>query len=210
MAARILIVQGHPDYRRPHLCHALARAYEDGARAAGHEVEVVEPARMDFPLLSSPAEWRHGSPPPQLAAVQDAIRGADHLVFLYPLWLGGMPAVLKGFLEQVVRPGFGVAADDRGQAVSSLPGPGQRRSGLQGSGLLCGRSARVVVSTPMAGLLYRWVDGAHSLKMMRRHVLGPAGIHPVRSTVVGGDAGMAPEQLARWEERLRRLGERAA
>jgi putative NADPH-quinone reductase len=200
MAARILIVQGHPDYRRPHLCHALARAYEEGARAAGHEVEVVEPARMAFPLLSSPAEWRHGSPPPQLAAVQDAIRGAGHLVFVYPLWLGGMPAVLKGFLEQVVRPGFGIAADARGLDVSGLPGLGQ----------LQGRSARVVVSTPGAAFPYRWIDGAHSLKMMRRHVLGPAGIRPVRSTVVGGDAGMAPAQLARWEERLRRMGERAA
>jgi putative NADPH-quinone reductase len=200
MAARILIVQGHPDYRRPHLCHALARSYEEGARAAGHAVEVVEPARIAFPLLSSPAEWRHGSPPPQLVAVQDAIRGADHLVFVYPLWLGGMPAVLKGFLEQVVRPGFGIAADDRGLDVSGLPGLGQ----------LQGRSARVVLSTPRAAAVYRWIDGAHSLKMMRRHVLGPAGIRPVRSTVVGGEAGMAPQQLARWEEHLRRLGERAA
>jgi putative NADPH-quinone reductase len=155
---------------------------------------------MTFPLLSSPGEWRHGSPPPQLVAVQDAIRCADHLVFVYPLWLGGMPAVLKGFLEQVVRPGFGIAADDRGLDVAGLPGLGQ----------LLGRSARVVVSTPRAAFLSPWIDGAHSLKMMRRHVLDPAGIRPVRSTVVGGDAGMAPEQLARWERRLRRLGERAA
>ena len=32
---------------------------------------------------------------------------AEHLVFLFPLWLGDMPAVLKGFLEQLMRPGFG-------------------------------------------------------------------------------------------------------
>jgi putative NADPH-quinone reductase len=199
MASRILIVQGHPDTRRAHLCHALAQSYADGATAAGHGVEVVEPARLTFPLLSSPAEWRHGCPPPQLVAAQESIRRADHLVFVYPLWLGDMPAVLKGFLEQVARPGFGV--DDAGWTPAGTGSPKH--------GLLRGRSARVVVSTAMAAPLYRWIYGAHSIKLMRRHILGPAGITPMRSTVVGSAAAMRPELVERWRERLHRLGQRA-
>ena len=194
MGLRILIVQGHPDCRRPHLCHALADAYAEGAGAAGHDVEVVEPARLVFPLLSSPAEWHHGTLPPQLTEAQEAIRQADHLVLLYPLWLGDMPAVLKGFLEQVTRPGFAVAP------------PGYR---LSGDGSLRGRTARVVVSTPMAAPVYRWLHGAHSLKLVRRSIFRPAGIAPMRATVVGSTEALSAADVARWCGRLRRLGERA-
>lgn len=194
MGLRIVILQGHPDCRRPHLCHTLADAYAEGAAAAGHSVEMVEPARLAFPLLSSPAEWRHGTLPPQLTEVQDAIRLADHLVLLYPLWLGDMPAMLKGFLEQVARPGFAVAP------------PGCR---LSGDGSLRSCTARVVVSTPMAAPVYRWLHGAHSLKLVRRSIFGPAGIAPMRATVVGNMDTLSPAQVARWQARLRRLGQQA-
>lgn len=194
MGARILIVQGHPDIGRMHMCRALAHAYAEGATAAGHEVELVEPARLVFPLLSSAAEWRHGTPPPRLVAAQESMRRANHIVLLYPLWLGDMPAVLKGFLEQVVRPGFAIA-----------PGGGR----LFGEGLLRGRSARLVVSTTMAAPRYRWLHGAHSLKLVRRSIFAPAGIAPMRATVVGGTGELSEEQVDRWRERLRRLGERA-
>jgi len=51
MTRRILIVQGHPDPAGGHFCHALADAYAAGATAGGHEVERLEVARLEFPLL---------------------------------------------------------------------------------------------------------------------------------------------------------------
>lgn len=191
MGKPILIVQGHPDCGRQHLCHALAQAYADGASAAGHAVETVEPAHLDFPLLASPTDWQDGPVPPQLAQAQEAIRRARHLVFIYPLWLGDMPALLKGFLEQVARPGFAIDPHARN---------------LLDAGLLRGRSARLVVSMGMPALVYRWVYGAHSVKLMRRNILGFAGIAPVRATIVGNAGNMRAEQVERWCERLRRLG----
>ena len=95
MAQRILIIQGHPDGKVPHFCHALAQAYAQGAREAGHQIESVDVARLDFPLLRSKSDWDHGAPPPSLAAAQEAVQQAQHLVILFPLWLGGMPALLK-------------------------------------------------------------------------------------------------------------------
>jgi putative NADPH-quinone reductase len=76
--------------------------------------------------------------------------------------------------------------------------------------LLQGRSARVVISTGDPAPVYRWLSGAHGLKLMRRNILGMAGVRPIRSTVVGGASSMSPAQVARWRERLRRLGERGA
>lgn len=194
MGKRILLIQGHPDCHRPHLCHALGQAYVDGARAAGHDVEVVEPARLSFPLLTSSSEWWHGTLPPQLAAVQQSIQDAEHLVFVYPLWMGDMPALLRGFIEHVVRPGFGL--DDPYRTF--------------GGGRLGGRSARLVVSLGMPAPVYRWGYGGYGLKAMRRQVLGRAGIRPVRATLVGRVHALTPERVVAWRERLGRLGREAA
>ena len=70
---RILLLQGHPDTSAPHLCHALAQAYAQGAEEGGHEVRSIDVARIDFPLLLSQHEWEHGALPVQLKAAQEAI-----------------------------------------------------------------------------------------------------------------------------------------
>lgn len=118
---RILVVQGHPDTAHQHLCHALAGAYVEGARAAAHVVELVEPALLRLPLLGSQKEWESAAPSAVVAA-QESIRRAQHLVFIYPLWLGDMPALLKGFLEQVARPGFAIDPASRNPLRAGLLG----------------------------------------------------------------------------------------
>jgi len=195
MGKRILIVQGHPDRAHEHLCHALADAYADGARAAGHSVETVETALLAFPLLSDPAEWQDGAVPAALLPAQEAIARAQHLVLVYPLWLGDMPARLKGFLEQVLRPGFAIARE-HGNPLRS--------------GLLAGRSARIVVTMGMPAPFYRWFYRAHGLQLLRRNILQFAGIKPVDATVVGMAGAMPPGRVAHWCARLYRLGARAA
>jgi putative NADPH-quinone reductase len=191
--SKILVIQGHADPVGGHLCHALAEAYVDAARAAGHQVEVVTPATLDFPLLANAHEWEEGVVPPALAPVQRAIAGARHLAIFYPLWLGDMPAVLKAFLEQVARPGF--ALDSK--AKNPLH-----------AGLLSGRSARVVVTMGMPALFYRWYFCAHSLKSLERNILNFVGIAPVRKTLVGGAGKMDAATVAAWRQRMQVLGAR--
>jgi putative NADPH-quinone reductase len=192
MEKRIVILQGHPDADAPHFGHALAAAYADGARAAGCELRLVDVAKLEFPLLRSKHEWEHGHLPPALAQAQQAIGWAEHLVLFFPLWLGGMPALMKGFLEQVARPGFAIG-DTRD--AHGLP----RK-------LLTGRSARLVVTMGMPALVYRWYFRAHSLKALERNILGFVGIAPVRETLIGMVEGLSDEQRARWLERLTALG----
>jgi putative NADPH-quinone reductase len=122
----VAILQGHPDPGRGHLCHGLASAYADGAAAAGHPVTRIEPAQIEFPILFSQQDFEAGQIPSMLAPARDAIVLARHLVIIFPLWHGTMPALLKAFLEQVMRPG--VALEYRSQGFPR--------------GLLAGRSAR--------------------------------------------------------------------
>jgi putative NADPH-quinone reductase len=192
---RILLIQGHPDCGTPHLCHALAAAYERGARQGGHEVRSIDVARLDFPLLRSQQEWEHGELPAGLAQAQQDVRWAGHLVFFFPLWLGDMPALLKGFLEQVARPNFAFQYA-AGRASFAKKG-------------LTGRSARVVVTMGMPALVYRWYFRAHSVKSLERNILGFVGIAPVHETLIGMVGGLDATGAGKWQDKMRQLGRKA-
>ena len=194
-ASRILIIQGHPDPLGQHFCHGLADSYANGATATARDVRRLDIARLDFPLLRSKREWDAGVLPPVLLEAQQAIAWAEHLVLVFPLWLGDMPALLKGFLEQVARPGFAFAAAS---------------SGGMGTKLLGGRSARVVVTMGMPALVYRWYFQAHSVRSLERNILGFVGIGPVHRTLIGMVEGMTDRRRARWLESLHDLGAQGA
>ena len=194
MGRNIVIIDGHPDPNPLRLCHALANAYETGARAANHEVTRINIGQLDFPILRTQAEFEGGSVVPDIADAQAAIRGADHILIIYPLWLGTMPALLKAFLEQVIRPGFAFEANSKG-----FPGK-----------LLKGRSARIVITMGMPGLFYRWFFGAHSLKSLERNILKFCGIGPIRETIFGMvDAG-SDTKRAKWLDRVASMGRKGA
>lgn len=195
MPCNILILQGHPDAGSRHLCHALADAYAAGAEQGGHEVRRVEIATLDVPLLRSQKDWEEGAVPPALEPVQRDILWADHLVLLFPLWLGDMPALVKAFLEQVARPGF---------AIRREPGA------LLGQKLLAGRSARLVVTMGMPAPLYRWFFRAHAARLIGRNIFGFVGIRPMRASFVGGAGDLPARGFERWSRRMRRLGVLAA
>ena len=195
MSKRILIIQGHPDASEPHLCHALASSYSTGAESAGHTVRHINIAKLDFPLLRSQQAWQKGSIPDSLKPAQEDIAWAEHIVFFFPLWLGDMPALLKGFLEQVARPGFAFTYEKGGSPW--------------GKKALTGRSARVVVTMGMPALVYRWYFRAHSVKSLERNILGFVGIAPVNETLIGLTGDMKAADAAKWLNKLRRLGEKA-
>lgn len=183
---RIVIIQGHPDPAPGRFGRALAEAYAHGAESAGHEVTSIEVARLQFPILRNEKEWR-GAPPPAIRRAQEAIAAAEHLVIVFPLWLGDMPALLKGFLEQLMRPGFAM-------------GPGFKK-------LLKGRSARIVVTMGMPGLFYRVYYREHSVKSLKRNILEFCGVGPVATSLVG--TVESARSRKQWLARLHALGGKA-
>lgn len=191
MDRRIVIIQGHPDRTGEHFGHALAKAYGEGARAGGHEVRMIPVAELDFPLLRSYDDFYKGEPVDIIRRCQDDIRWADHLVIIYPLWLGTMPALLKGFFEQVFRPGFAMQPDEQGRKWQRL---------------LTGKSARIIVTMGMPALIYRWYFRAHSLKSLERNILRFTGIHPVRESLIGMVEG-SPAARQRWLQKCRACGQ---
>lgn len=192
--ARIVVILGHPDPSKERLCRALADAYVQGATEAGHTVDLVDIAQLDFPVLRTAQEWHEGADgvPAELRHAQGAATEADHFVVIYPLWMGTMPALLKAFIEQVFRPGVALSYE------KGVP-----------KGVFEGKSARVVITMGMPALAYRWYFFAHSLKNLQRNILGLVGIKPVHSTLYGMVEQASDTTRQGWLDEMRSMGARA-
>lgn len=195
MASNILIVDGHPDPADARFVHALADAYREGAQAGAHSVETIRVADLEFPLLRSQADYEHGEPVESVRRCQHLMSWATHVVILYPLWLGSMPALLKALLEQTFRPGF---------AFSTL------KLGRGPVKFMSGKSARIVVTMGMPGAWYRWYYRAHSVRSLRRNILKFIGFRRVRSTLIGSAGSLTRDERGRWLDTMRNFGRSAS
>jgi putative NADPH-quinone reductase len=190
LSRNILVLDGHPDPSDSHFVHALAKAYCKGAEER-NEVRLIRLADLQFPLLRSQAEFEDCQPVEVIRECQEAIQWAMHVVIVYPLWLGGMPALLKALLEQVMRPGFAYS---------------NRSPGRWPIKFLTGKSARIVVTMGMPAFVYRWYFRAHSVRSLQRNILRFVGFRRVRTTLIGGIASLDRAEREHWLETLRKLG----
>lgn len=191
MTERIAIIQGHPDGKNRHLGHSLSDAYAQSAIEAGKDVRVIEVGKLDFPFIQNKADWENTPLPLELSTAQNDLLWAEHWVLFYPLWLGAMPALLKGFLEQVLRPGLTYVNSEPGQTWNQL---------------LIGRSARIVVTMASNTLAYKHFYGAHTVKNLERNILNYCGIHPVKTTLIGDVYLKSPKQIDRVIRRISDYG----
>ena len=191
--SRVLILDGHPDPDPGRFCDALADAYASGARSAGHNVRRVRLCDLTFPGLDRRDDWEAGPVPDAISDLQGDMAWAQHLVIIYPLWLGSMPGRLKALFEQTFRPGFAF---------------GQRERTI-GAGRLKGRTGRIIVTMGMPELVYRLFYLSHSLKALKRNILGFVGIGPTRSSIIGNIEGLGATALQAWLDMMSALGRRA-
>lgn len=125
---------------------------------------------------------------PDLRDAQAAIKWADHLVFVYPIWWGTIPALLKGFIERVFQPGFAMNFRENSPLWDKL---------------LTGRSARLIVSLNTPPWIYRWYFGRPGHNTMKKTILGFCGVKPVRITEIGPIRGSTEARRGKWLEQAR-------
>jgi putative NADPH-quinone reductase len=115
-----LVVVAHPC--ADSFTHAAAGRAAAGLKAGGHAVEIVDLYALGFRVAMSPQERQayHGETPLIDEHTRDharMVRSADCLVFVYPTWWSGLPAMLKGWLERVMVPGVAFEFDERSGKV---------------------------------------------------------------------------------------------
>lgn len=195
-AKLIALIQGHPDSGGRHFCHALATAYTAGAREAGRVVGLIDVGKLDFPLLRSRADFDCGAIPRDVQEAQTLLSRADHVVMIFPVWNGAMPALLKGFLEQTFRPSFTFPDATPGEPLGFSAYFTQRKA-------LTGKTARVVATMQMPAFVYRWYFHPHP----ERNTLSLSGLGPIRETLIGRVEATDGRQCAQWLATLRRFGQ---
>ena len=117
---KALVVIAHPC--SDSFSHVAAGRAVDGLREAGHDVDTIDLYAEGFRTAMSREErfaYETDDPilDPQVAAHAELLKTSEILVFVYPTWWSGLPAILKGWLERVMVPGVGFTFDEKSGKV---------------------------------------------------------------------------------------------
>jgi putative NADPH-quinone reductase/1,4-dihydroxy-2-naphthoate octaprenyltransferase len=186
---KVLLVLGHP--RRDSLCGALAEAFAAGARQAGVDLRRLDLRELQFDPNVIAGSPRNQPLEPSIREAVELVRWAEHLVFVFPTWWGTMPALMKGFLDRVLMPGFAFEEHEEGGGWDKL---------------LAGRSAHLLTTMDTPTWVYRWIYKAPGLNSLARATLGFCGIEPVRTTIFGVVKDSDPAVRASWLQEARAHG----
>jgi NAD(P)H dehydrogenase (quinone) len=188
MSKRILVLLGNPD--KESLSAALADAYETSARDVGFSVERVNVSDLRFdPILRK--GYKEIQPlEPDLVALQEKWKWADHIVIVYPNWWCTMPAVIKGMFDRMFLPGFAFNFDKQTKKLIKR---------------LKGKTARVIVVAGTHSPFMTWLKFGDYTNEIQHAILGFAGIK-TWVTTFGPSDHVSDVARARWIAKVKALG----
>lgn len=181
MRKRVLVILGHPS--EASLCSAIANAYLKGAQAAEHEVRFLSLGKLKFDPILRDGYNTIQALEPDLVAAQESIAWAEHLVFVYPIWWGSIPAILKGFFDRIFLPGFAFKF---------------RKDALMVDGLLKHRTAHLIATMDTPPWYYRLVYRMPGHNQMKRTILEFCGIKPVKINSFGPVKNSKASTRQKW------------
>ncbi|HII06441.1 MAG TPA: NAD(P)H-dependent oxidoreductase [Methanotrichaceae archaeon] len=115
---RISVILGHPKVGS--FNHAIAVAAVEVLESNGHDVVFHDLYQEKFEPILPDSEMLKGAPlDPAVQMHCDEIAAADGIVIVHPNWWGQPPAILKGWVDRVIRPGvaYEFLEEDGGEGV---------------------------------------------------------------------------------------------
>jgi NAD(P)H dehydrogenase (quinone) len=187
---RILVLLGNPDTNS--FSDVIARTYVDKAIQANHDVEYVSIARLSFdPILHNGYKTLQQLEP-DLVALQEKIRAADHLVIVYPNWWLTMPALLKGLFDRLWLPGFAFNFDSHTHELTQH---------------LKGKTARVIILSGSESPYMTWWKYGDYTNEIAHGILGFAGIKT--KVTAFGPVDLSTESMRRaWIQKVESYAEK--
>ena len=189
---KILVFLGQED--KETFCGDMADHYEKGAKESGADVKRINIGDLKFDPLLHKGYKEIQEMEPDLIMVQEAIKWAEHIVFVYPMWWSAMPAILKGMFDRMFLPGFAYHFNHNGMGWTKL---------------LKGRSAEVFISMDSWPMVQRFLFG-DSTNEISRAILGFAGVHPVKVKKIGPVKTMSEDKKNYWRDEMHRRAYKAS
>lgn len=191
MMKKILIINGHPN--RDSFNFGLAEAYKKGAVHSGAKIQEITIADLEFnPNLQFGYQKRMELEPDLLKA-WEIIQWADHLVWVHPVWWGGLPAITKGFIDRLFLPGLAFK---------------YRENSVWWDKFLTGKTAHIITTLDQPSWYYRIFYGRPSINQLKKSTLEFCGVKPVKVTYIGVIKNSKEEQRQKWIEKVYSLGEK--
>ncbi len=185
----IVVINGHPDKKSFNF--ALADAYKKGAKKTKSKISEINVAELDFdPNL----KFGYREPmdlEPDLSDAWEKIKEADHQVWIHPVWWGGFPAILKGFIDRLFLPG---------EAFK------YRKDSVWWDKLLQGKTARIITTIDQPSWYYRLFFGSPSVKSLKRSILKFCGVKPVSVKYIGSIRDSDEKQRQKWLDEVYKMG----
>ena len=185
----ILIINGHPDAESFNF--ALAAAYKKGAIQSGAQVREINIRELKFNPNLQYGYRKRTELEPDLTQAQQDIKWAEHLVWIYPVWWGSVPAIMKGFLDRVLLPGFAFK---------------KREGSVWWDKYLTGKTARLITTLDQPGWYYRWINGRPSHKAMKKLTMQFIGVQRVKISTVAPIRLSSDKFRNKWLKKVERLG----
>lgn len=185
----ILIINGHPD--KESYNHALAASYKAGALHSGAEVKEIVICNLAFNPNLAFGYRKRTTLEPDLLKAQERIKWANHIVWVYPVWWGSVPALMKGFLDRVLLPGFAFK---------------KREDSVWWDKYLSGKTSRIICTMDQPTWYYRWINGKPSHTAMKKLTMNFIGIKQVRITSIGPLRLSKESFRTKWLNKVEKLG----
>ena len=188
---QVLIINGHPDKQSYN--YALSEAYKSGANKTNAIIDTINISDLDFnPNLRFGYRQRTELEPDLKDAI-DKIKKADHIVWFFPLWWAGLPALMKGFIDRTFLPGITF------EFIEGKAAP---------IGLLKGKTSRIIITTDTP----KWYDyivmKRPVLKQFKKGTLEYCGIGPVKVTYISPIISSTLDARNKWLKKVIKLGEK--
>jgi NAD(P)H dehydrogenase (quinone) len=187
---RLSLILAHP--QPGSFNHAIADAAAAAARANGHEVRLHDLHAEGFdPVLPGGEIPEQAEVDPKVALHCREIAAADGIVIVHPNWWGQPPAILKGWVDRVIRPGV---------AYRFLEGDGGEGVPI---GLLRARAALVFNTSNTEAAREQAAFGDPLEAIWKRCVFGLCGVTSVHRETFSVVVTSTPEQREEWLARVR-------
>ncbi|MGG1921658.1 NAD(P)H-dependent oxidoreductase [Chryseobacterium sp.] len=188
---KIAIINGHPN--KDSFNFGVTEAYRLGASETGAEVREIVIRDLNFNPNLQFGYQKRMELEPDLIKAWEIIQWADHLVWVHPVWWGGFPALMKGFIDRLFLPGMAYK---------------YRENSVWWDKLLKGKTAHIITTLDQPGWYYRLFFGRPSVNQLKKSILEYCGVKPVKVTYVGIIRNSKEEQLSQWLSKVRELGKK--
>ncbi len=186
---KIVIINGHPN--QDSFSFALAAAYISGALSSNAEVKEIVVSELNFSPNLKFGYQKRTELEPDLLEAWDKIKWADHLVWVHPVWWGGLPAITKGFIDRLFLPGFVFQYKENSVVIEKM---------------LTHKTAHIITTLDQPSWYYRLIYGRPSVNQLKRSVLEFCGVKPVKVTYIGIVRGSNAETRNKWLKKVEALG----